>query len=191
MRKIWNWKFRFRKKKSGSDTYTKIGLWFQFPIPIPKPGFGCTLLPRILKCYTVTLHFKKEGMYNKYLKIQHLFWQVNKQENNHPFSPFFLQKWLPFEKGCEPFNLWDVPVSFCTINVTFSSKTNFANGFATLKILRLRKHYFIKLLHSPIICKDLSLSNRTFLSSHIKTQKLLYLKTFTLTSHKLYQTKEI
>ena len=89
----------------------------------------------VLKCYTVTLHFKKEGMYNKYLKIQHLFWQVNKQENNHPFSPFFLQKWLPFEKGCEPFNLWDVPVSFCTINVTFSRKTNFANGFATLKIL--------------------------------------------------------
>ena len=87
----------------------------------------------VLKCYTVTLHFKKEGMYNKYLKIQHLFWQVNKQENNHPFSPFFLQKWLPFEKGCEPFNLWDVPVSFCTINVTFSRKTNFANGFANLK----------------------------------------------------------
>ena len=27
----------------------------------------------VLKCYTVTLHFKKEGMYNKYLKIQHLF----------------------------------------------------------------------------------------------------------------------
>ena len=89
----------------------------------------------VLKCYTVTLHFKKEGLYNKYLKIQHLFWQVNKQENNHPFSPFFLQKWLPFEKGCEPFNLWDVPVSFCTINVTFSRKTNFANGFATLKFL--------------------------------------------------------
>ena len=86
----------------------------------------------VLKCYTVTLHFKKEGMYNKYLKIQHLFWQVNKQENNHPFSPIFTilpTKVATFRKGVRAIQLVGRASEFLYYKCYIFKKDKFCKWF--------------------------------------------------------------